>query len=209
MNFKYNKSSYTNPIFITILIYICILVVLSIIVIEQNFVQNDREILIEFAEFEKIKVEQNRLFNSKKEPKPQIAKEKLLKAVDEEYSLVIKSEISDVLTDSNLITKNDTLENKFNWLDSLVVANPNLQMLKYASEDYIRNNPILKSDSVKVAEGIRHFMQDYYKSKYPTPVHKFGDGSPGIAIDDIINLFKSDDVDEEKIKKYLKIGKYK
>lgn len=191
------------------MIYIIIIVLLSIIYIDHDGDLRETEVFVEFRENEKKEIKQLVLPNIQKNTKSKIVTKKINKAKNEESFLTIKSEISESLLDSILITKNETLETKFNWLDSVVVANPNLQILKYASEDYIKNNPILKSDSAKVAEGIRNFMQDYYKSKYPTPVHKFGDGSPGLAIDKIINIFKSNDVDEEKIKKYLKIGKYK
>jgi hypothetical protein len=112
------------------------------------------------------------------------------------------------VANSNSISQNDSVEKKNNWLDSIVVAEPNLQLLNYAASKYLKSNPVQKSDSVKLVERIRKMMQNYYSHKYPTPVHKFGDRSPGIAIGDIINIFSSDTLNEERIKKYLKIGKY-
>lgn len=203
------KSNHIFPVLITFAIYIIIIILLSIIYIEHDGDLKETDIFVEFREYEKKVIKQLMLPNIEKNTKSNIVTKKNNKFINEETPQTIKSEISESFIDSNLISKKDSFESKINWLDSLVIANSNLQILKYASEEYIKKNPILKSDSAKVAEGIRTFMQDYYKSKYPTPVHKFGDGSPGIAIGDIINIFKSDDVDEEKIKKYLKVGKYK
>ena len=194
---------------ITFVIYLIILVVLSVIYIDQYSDLTEREVFVEFREYEKKVIKQKVLPNIKKDLKRSKVTKEIVKIINKEFVQNSEVESMVVETDSILISINDSLKDKMNWLDSLVVNNPNLQILKYASEDYIKKNPLIKSDSTKVAEGIRNFMQDYYNSKYPTPVYKFGDGAPGIAIDDIIDIFKSDDVDEEKIKKYLKIGKYK
>lgn len=209
MNLKFYKPPYIFSILITFLVYLIILVALSAIYIDQYSNLKEREVFIEFSKYEKIVVKKIAQPKIKKKTKPRIVTNNKKSLINEESLIISKTEISKIPIDSNLISESDSLNNKLNWIDSLVVSNSNLQILKYASKQYIKNNPLIKSDSAKLAEGIKVFMQDYYKSKYPTPVHKFGDGSPGIAIDNILDLFsKSDTVDVEKIKKYLKIGKY-
>ena len=111
--------------------------------------------------------------------------------------------------DSTLFEEVSDLLKSMNWLDSMVINNPNILMLKYATKDKLKNNSIKLSDSAKTAETIKIVMQNYFRSKYPTPVHKFGDGSPGIPIDKILDIFSADDtVDVNKIKRYLKLEGY-
>jgi hypothetical protein len=123
--------------------------------------------------------------------------------------MYVEKSKTNVIIDSNSLLKEDSVRVYTNWIDSLVITHSNLIMLKYAMQDKIKNSPIMKSDSVKTVEKIRKIMQDYYRSKYPTAVYKFGDNSPGIPIEKILNIFGAKDtVDLEKIKKYLKIGEY-
>jgi len=134
-------------------------------------------------------------------PQKPVKKDKSNKAV-----ITTISNMSIEEYDSTKITEVNVMVNNINWLDSMVINNPNILMLKYAVTDQLKNNPTEKSDSAETVETIRNVMQNYIKSKYPTPIHKFGDGSPGIPIDKILDIFSKDDtVDIKKIKKYLKL----
>lgn len=95
---------------------------------------------------------------------------------------------SSVFIDTNLLV--DTL----NVLDSLIMKYPSLISLRLAVSENIKNNAIQKTENQLVVEILKEKMQDYYKMKYPTPVHKFGENGRGVGIsipiDDIIELFK-------------------
>lgn len=205
MKLKSNKSFLFFPILIAASIYLVILITLNFIYINNSKILRNDEVIIEWIELEKKVTAQKLLQVNVRETKPSIPKEEKIKPPITAPDKFKESEILDVIIDSTLINESDSVKIKSSWLDSLVVANPSLDVLKYAASKFLKNNPIVKTDSALVAEGIRSFMQDYYKSKYPTPVYKFGNTPQGIAIEDIINVFKTDDIDEEKIKKYLKI----
>ena len=74
------------------------------------------------------------------------------------------------------------------------MENPNLAVLKLALKYNIKNNPIKKTEEEVAIQGLKKYMRDYYKIKYPTPLSKFGDPGSGsmisIPIDAIIELFK-------------------
>lgn len=186
-----------------------ILIALNLIHINYSKNLIDDEVLIDWIEIERKITQEKALPNIEKEINSRIPKQKKIKRTNKAHIIFEETEIADLTNDSTLFQESDSMKNNSSWLDSMVVANPNLSLLKYAANEYLKNNPILKSDSIKIAEGIRSFMQDYYKSKYPTPVYKIGNKPQGLPIDNILNLFKSNEVDEEKIKRYLKIGEYK
>lgn len=209
MNLKFNKSFRFFPILITIAIYMVILLALNLIHINYSNSLIDDEVLIDWIEIDSKIIEKKVLPIIAKKTKPIIPKQKKIKTTNKVQDIFTETEIFNLINDSTLTQESDSIKNKSNWLDSMVVANPNLSLLKYAANEYLKQNPLIKSDSTKIAEGIRSFMQDYYKSKYPTPVYKIGNKPQGLPIDNIISIFRSNDVDEEEIKKYLKIGKYK
>ena len=75
-----------------------------------------------------------------------------------------------------------------------MLKNPTLTALKIAVSENLKKNGVRKTDTELLVAKIEKAMQDYYKMKYPTPVHKFGEQGSGsgirIPIDDIIELFE-------------------
>lgn len=90
-------------------------------------------------------------------------------------------------------------------LDSLIINNPSLMGLKYALSEKMKTETIVKTDSAFIVRRLKESLIQYYEDKYPTPLSKFGERNSGIAIDKIIDIFKSEDIDEKKIKEYLNI----
>lgn len=123
------------------------------------------------------------------------------------------AELKDTLILSNTNTLEDSSKevssihriSDLTKLDSLVINNPSLMGLKYALAEKMKTETIVETDSAFIVRRLKESLIQYYKDKYPTPLSKFGDGNSGIAIDKIIDLFSSDDIDEKKIKEYLNI----
>ena len=91
-------------------------------------------------------------------------------------------------------------------VDSFLIKNSNITVLKIASREKLKNHKQTKSKNELVREKITKVMSDYFKAKYPTPPYKFGETGTGnlinIPIDGIKNLFKEDEKEElEKLKK--------
>ena len=78
--------------------------------------------------------------------------------------------------------------------DSFLTQNSNITVLKLASKEKLKNYVSKKSVLDKTKRRIEKAMSDYYKSKYPTPLYKFGERGTGnlinIPVEDVINLFK-------------------
>jgi hypothetical protein len=79
-------------------------------------------------------------------------------------------------------------------IDSFLFANPNITVLKIDAKEKLKNYIEKNSDLEITKRKISKTMNDYYKAKYPTPPHKFGNKGTGnlinIPIDEIIKLFK-------------------
>lgn len=91
-------------------------------------------------------------------------------------------------------------------IDSFLVKNSNITVLKIASKEKLKNCKQTKSKNELAKEKITNMMSDYFKAKYPTPPYKFGEKGTGnlinIPIDGIKSLFKEDEKEElEKLKK--------
>ena len=210
LTLNFSNSTLRNSLFITVVVYVIAFIVLGIVNIDFNKLPNLYEININFRKYEKEIVKQVKIQNISRKHTPKAAQKSVPKIKISKSEITSKTDVLIEEIDSSLFMEVDTLRNNSNWFDSIVVNNPNLLMLKYVLADQLKNNSYEISDSGKIVKRIKGVMQDYYRSKYPTPVHKFGDGSPGIAIDKILDIFRgTDTVDVEKIKKYLKIGKYK
>ena len=210
MNLKFNNSNLRNSLFISIVFYLTTFFVISTIKITFNKLPDFQEVYLNIGHFEKHIVNEESIQNLSPKSKPKVLQKHVKKNNNNKVDIPAKRNMTIEETDSTIFSEVDILGNNINWLDSMVINNPNILMLKYAASDQLKNNPIKISDSAKTVERIRNVMQNYFKNKYPTPVHKFGDGSPGIPIDKILDIFSgSDTVDVKKIKRYLKLEGYK
>jgi hypothetical protein len=209
LNLKFNKSNLITSLFISIAFYLITFFVLNAIKFSSVRLPDLQEVHLNIRHYKKHIVKEESRQNQSPKPTPSVPKKKVKKKEINREIIPTKTIMSIKETDSTLFVEGDVLIKDINWLDSMVVNNPNILMLKYAAKDQLKNNSIKISDSARTVETIKSIMQNYFKSKYPTPVHKFGDGSPGIPIDKILDIFRGDDtLDVKKIKRYLKLEGY-
>ncbi len=204
MNSEFKESSFKISLVITLIIYIIIILIFSLITFDDNEDSDFKSVYLEFNHFEK-KISKNKKGNNyprnfKLKNPPKDVKKQSISDLDKST----ESETSINIIDSSLITKVDTLKNYSEFLDSIVIHNPSLLALKSALVEHFKNNSQIETDSAMIVRRMKKYMLEYYKNKFPTPLSKFGDPSPGIPIDKIVDLFsKKDTVDMKKIKKYL------
>jgi hypothetical protein len=98
-----------------------------------------------------------------------------------------------LFADSSKILVSDSIK-MLTEIDSFLFANPNITVLKIDAKEKLKNYIEKNSDLEITKRKISKTMNDYYKAKYPTPPHKFGNKGTGnlinIPIDEIIKLFK-------------------
>ena len=209
MKLKLDNTNLKISLLISIIFYSITTFVLSIIKLNSIRFPDLQEVYLNIRQYEKYIIKEELLQKPSTRPtnrasQKKVKKEEFNKVGNHNNAIVTTAEI-----DSTLHLEVDVPVKNNNWLDSMVIKNPSILMLKYAAKDKLNNDSTKISDSAKTAETIKNVMQNYFRSKYPTPVHKFGDGSPGIPIDKIVDLFsKEDTVDVKKIKKYLKLEGY-
>ncbi len=95
-------------------------------------------------------------------------------------------------TDTLISEKN--VNGSINKVDSFLLRNSSITVLKLASKEKLKNYVSKKSVLDTTKRRIEKAMSDYYKSKYPTPPYKFGERGTGnlinIPVEDVIELFK-------------------
>jgi len=182
---------------LTFLLYTILLLLLYLIHLDRNDIPIKDVITIDFQQtvLPKINISTENLTPQIKE------KREVTIPVEELFSnfkkavLVVDSTnyIPLIIENSN---KDDTLRivNTQAIIDSFVLKYPSLTSLSAAIREDIKTNMVQKTNNEIFNERVKKAMQDYYKMKYPTPIHKFGEQGGGtgilIPIDDIIELFK-------------------
>jgi Tfp pilus assembly protein PilO len=113
---------------------------------------------------------------------PVLVNENYSEYLDDSVKIAYETEIIEELSDSSDIK------------DSLLIQNPTFIALRFALKEHLNQHGIQKSEKAELIKKIEQSMQDYYKMKYPTSVHNFGDKGSGagisIPIDKIIELFE-------------------
>lgn len=207
MNLKFKKSSLTISLLIAFIIHVIFILVCNFIYYNGNSDEKDNGVFLEFNEYEKKVITKKKENNIPKRIKPSINSGFTIESV---ISGPIKFSESETVVDTtgeSYISVSDSIEYDSKLIDSLVVNYPSLLALKSVMSEYIKNTPKIETDSAMVVRRMRKYMLDYYKYKFPTPLSKFGDPTPGIAIDKIIEFINgNEDVDVKKIKKYLRIN---
>lgn len=209
MNLPFNNSNLRISLFTSIFFYIITFFILGIIKFKSIKLPDLQEVYLNIRNYENHIVKKESIQNSTPKPTYKIPQKHVKKNKINKVDISAKTIMPIEENDSTSFAQVDVSINNISWLDSMVINNPNILMLKYAATDQLKNNPFEVSDSAKIVEKLRTVMQNYFRSKYPTPLHKFGDGSPGIPIDKILDIFSEDDtVDVKKIKKYLQLEGY-
>lgn len=209
MKLKFDNTNLKISLLISIIFYLITTIALSLIKFNSIKLPDLQEVYLNIRYYKKHIVKEESLQNPPPKPMPTMLQNEVKKNEINNVSITTKTTMSIEEPDSTIFAEVDVLIRDINWLDSMVVNNPNILMLKYAAKDQLRNNSLNLSDSAKAAETIKIVMQNYFRIKYPTPVHKFGDGSPGIPIDKILDIFFGEDtLDVKKIKRYLKLEGY-
>ena len=80
-----------------------------------------------------------------------------------------------VLSDS--VNVKNEIKNSLTKIDSFVLANSNIAVLKLAGKEKIKSYVPKKSKVIR-----KKIMSDYFNSKYPTPPYKFGERGTGNLI---------------------------
>lgn len=180
----------------TLLLYLIIICVFSFIDLKKTNVETS-DIFIEFRQKESVE----NFTESKKYIQRSTEKKKTIKEnkgfIVEKRKKLQNSEthiLSINNSDSSQIKYSDTFQTVFKSIDSLLYKSPSIYKLKMVVAENIKKNGVRKTNNQLIIARIEKSMQDYYKMKYPTPIHKFGEQGGGagirIPIDDIIELFE-------------------
>ena len=205
MKINFKISSFHLSILFGIAIHLLLFVIINVIYFEEYYEKNSNVVNFQFREYEKQNLSTKILPNNSTNLKRKIAPEKTEKEVIDDLENLNSIEITEENADTITSPEIDSLKYFSHLLDSLVVNNPSLLLLKYASKEYLKNNPKLETEEEIAIKRLRNYFQNYFKQRYPTPPSKFGE-TRGIPIDKIIVLFKgNDDIDIIKIRKYLRL----
>jgi hypothetical protein len=194
-----NKSSLVRtPIFISLflslIIYISLFAIFNYIELKRETIPLINEVYLEFED--KYDIAQSKKENGKLEYPGKInsnyvKKKTALSVINREEQIEVYSDSAEINTlYSQSMERKDSLIS----IDSFIVENPSLISLQIALKDHLNKNGFYRSKNAELILTIEKSMQDYYKMKYPTPVHKFGEQGSGagitIPIDNIIELFE-------------------
>jgi hypothetical protein len=205
LNSKNKESSVGISLVISLVIYFIIILIFSVITFEENEDANFITVSLEFNQYEKKIVANNKSEKIPNKIKRKIPQQNIVERSRNKSVKISETEIPVEIVDTSL-TKIDSLKYFSELIDSFVHSYPKLFVLKSAIAQHVKHDKNIETDSAMAVRRMKKYMLDYYKNKFPTPLSKFGNATPGIPIDKILDLFRKDNKEEiKKIKKYFNL----